>query len=174
MLAIATGISDQPDHPQPVEFSNRIPGSATRIFIFRVWLQLLFSPRPAAELSLLAQWHQWLRYTRSSPPSLAEQQLDTVRQIELKRLARAADERWASKPSVLDKPRVDEGQLAEEGLATAEEVRMDGDRDRKRRGPEELNGKQEKGPWKEQQGNPGERWQPQTWSPGISNSNNNL
>ena len=50
-------------------------------------------------------WHQWLRRTRSSPPSIQEQQADVTRQIQLKQRAQLADERWAAKPSVLDKPR---------------------------------------------------------------------
>src|ERR1700722_14952086 len=47
---------------------------------------------------------QWLRHTRFDPPSLVEQQADQIRQERIKILAAAADERWASKPSVLDPP----------------------------------------------------------------------
>lgn len=58
-----------------------------------------------ANVISLAQWHQWLRYTRPLPPTISEQQADFVRRQELKLLAQAADERWAAKPSLLDKPR---------------------------------------------------------------------
>jgi NADH dehydrogenase [ubiquinone] 1 alpha subcomplex assembly factor 2 len=51
-----------------------------------------------------AQWMQWLRHTRAEPPSINEQQLDEIRQAQMKQLAAAADARWASKPSFLDAP----------------------------------------------------------------------
>jgi NADH dehydrogenase [ubiquinone] 1 alpha subcomplex assembly factor 2 len=51
-----------------------------------------------------AQWMQWLRHTRTEPPSINEQQLDEIRQAQMKQLAAAADARWASKPSFLDAP----------------------------------------------------------------------
>jgi NADH dehydrogenase [ubiquinone] 1 alpha subcomplex assembly factor 2 len=47
---------------------------------------------------------QWLRHTRAEPPSINEQQLDEIRQAQMKQLAAAADARWASKPSFLDAP----------------------------------------------------------------------
>jgi NADH dehydrogenase [ubiquinone] 1 alpha subcomplex assembly factor 2 len=47
---------------------------------------------------------QWLRHTRAEPPTLNEQQLDEIRQAQLKQLAAAADARWASIPSFLDAP----------------------------------------------------------------------
>lgn len=53
----------------------------------------------------LAQWHQWLRYVRPTPPTIEEQRQDLIRQAQMKELARLADERWASKPSFLDKPK---------------------------------------------------------------------
>lgn len=117
-------------------------------------------------LFFLAQWHQWLRYTRPSPPSVAEQQSDAVRQIELKRLAQAADERWASKPSVLDKPRTIVERLPGGDSAETEEISHERDEERQRKDPEEPREKQES-PWKGARGNPGENWQPQTWAPGV-------
>lgn len=57
-----------------------------------------------SEISVSPQWHQWLRHTRSSPPSLAEQAQDLVRQENLKILAAEVDRRWAAKPSFLDAP----------------------------------------------------------------------
>jgi NADH dehydrogenase [ubiquinone] 1 alpha subcomplex assembly factor 2 len=61
--------------------------------------------------SELAQWHQWLRRTRFEPPSLQEQTSDIQRQLELKQLARLADERWANKPSLLDPPKTNLGRM---------------------------------------------------------------
>ncbi|KAK0637754.1 NADH-ubiquinone oxidoreductase assembly factor N7BML [Lasiodiplodia hormozganensis] len=56
------------------------------------------------DIKLTPQWIQWLRHTRSDPPTIAEQQLDEIRQAQLKQLAAAADARWAAKPSALDPP----------------------------------------------------------------------
>ncbi|KAI9055343.1 hypothetical protein LZ554_000302 [Drepanopeziza brunnea f. sp. 'monogermtubi'] len=57
-----------------------------------------------SEIRISPQWHQWLRHTRSEPPSLTEQSQDVVRQRNLKILAAQADARWAAKPSFLDTP----------------------------------------------------------------------
>ncbi|RFU34522.1 hypothetical protein B7463_g1825, partial [Scytalidium lignicola] len=59
---------------------------------------------PYSDVSISPQWHQWLRHTRDSPPSLSEQSSDIVRQETLKVLAAEADRRWAAKPSFLDAP----------------------------------------------------------------------
>ena len=57
-----------------------------------------------SEIKISPQWHQWLRHTRSDPPSLTEQSQDSVRQQNLKVLAAQADAKWAAKPSYLDAP----------------------------------------------------------------------
>lgn len=60
-----------------------------------------------SDVSISPQWHQWLRHTRDSPPSLSEQSSDIARQENLKVLAAEADRRWAAKPSLLDAPEHD-------------------------------------------------------------------
>ncbi|KAH8816291.1 hypothetical protein F5884DRAFT_775662 [Xylogone sp. PMI_703] len=59
---------------------------------------------PYSDISISPQWHQWLRYTRQSPPSLNEQSNDITRLETLKVLAAEADRRWAAKPRLLDHP----------------------------------------------------------------------
>lgn len=100
-----------------------------------------------------------------------EQQEDITRQRELKHLAQAADERWAAKPSVLDKPRRDNLEL---GVGDGEVdgtvgVRGEG---AKKEAEEEMveNEKRTENPWKMKQGNPGERWQPEAWASRPSRS----
>ncbi|KAJ9667740.1 hypothetical protein H2201_002275 [Coniosporium apollinis] len=64
-----------------------------------------YNPRAHyADVKMAPQWIQWLRHTRYDPPSIAEQQLDEIRQHQMKELAAAADQRWASKSSALDPP----------------------------------------------------------------------
>jgi NADH dehydrogenase [ubiquinone] 1 alpha subcomplex assembly factor 2 len=63
-----------------------------------------------SEIKISPQWHQWLRHTRSDPPSLTEQSQDLIRQQNLKVLAAEADARWAAEPSLLDSPGQARGQ----------------------------------------------------------------
>lgn len=109
-MVTPSGISNQSwALPALGAFYNTIPGSLIPTFRYHVWR----SPEPfisvqwPTDLPRLppAQWHQWLRYTRTVPPSISEQQADALRQRELKHLVQAADARWAAKPSLLDKPR---------------------------------------------------------------------
>jgi NADH dehydrogenase [ubiquinone] 1 alpha subcomplex assembly factor 2 len=56
-----------------------------------------------SQLTVAAQWTQWLRHAREEPPTIEEQLADVERQKKMKTLARLADERWANKPSLLGK-----------------------------------------------------------------------
>lgn len=49
-------------------------------------------------------WHQWLRHTRQAAPTLAEQELDVLRQKRVKVLAAQADERWEAKGRLVGGP----------------------------------------------------------------------
>lgn len=117
-----------------------------------------------------AQWHQWLRHVREHPPSIQEQQQDLVRQAQIKQLARLADERWASKPSVLDKPKnhqqppttqINEANLNQPAnAAPAQTVPASTTSE-----PVPKTQKVEN-PWgKANKTNPGEEWQPEAWTP---------
>jgi len=126
---------------------------------------------PYSDIQISPQWHQWLRHTRLSPPSLQEQQTDVLRQQRLKQLAQAADERWAAKPSVLDKPRrgnlelgVGDGEAEgtvgrrwERGVETGsgqskEKERSEGEK------------RERENPWKKDRGK--QEYQPEAWIPG--------
>lgn len=134
-----------------------------------------------------AQWHQWLRYVRSDPPSLLEQQKDVIRQIQLKHLARIADERWASKPSYLDRPpqtqqptpatrttdptlegaeRNTQSTEAEGTESTAHQAQAQTQTQTAQTRKDEGKKKEEEDPWaKVRAGNPGDGWQPESWTP---------
>jgi NADH dehydrogenase [ubiquinone] 1 alpha subcomplex assembly factor 2 len=124
-----------------------------------------------------AQWHQWLRYVRHDPPSIEEQQRDVVRQIQMKKLAQLADERWASKPSYLDKPQTQQPTPAtrtsgptvhpsessgpppdQPGVENAVESQVEGTK----------KDKTEKNPWARAPSGPGETWQPASWTPSAA------
>lgn len=49
-------------------------------------------------------WHQWLRHTRQAAPTLAEQELDVLRQRRVKVLAAQADESWEAKGRLVGGP----------------------------------------------------------------------
>ncbi|KAF2812452.1 uncharacterized protein BDZ99DRAFT_413188 [Mytilinidion resinicola] len=136
-----------------------------------------------SDVNVSPQWMQWLRHTRADPPSLNEQRADVMRVEQTKVLAAAADQRWASKPSMLDPP--DKQQptpmLAsrEPAISLAHDEPSDipkslGDAPQeagvkpKRAASHGLNNKGEvkESPWyKGPKGGPSEDWQPEAWSP---------
>jgi NADH dehydrogenase [ubiquinone] 1 alpha subcomplex assembly factor 2 len=120
-----------------------------------------------ADVKISPQWHQWLKHTRHEAPTIEEQQADLVRQGQLKYLAQLADERWASKPSYLDKPK-------DQVLPTPEQNRQ---ADVKKK-TEDSGGVESvvdtldvppkaENPWAKHAGNPGQNWQPESWAPGL-------
>ena len=111
---------------------------------------------------------------------MLEQQSDVQRQIQLKQLARLADERWAAKPSLLDpppQPSKHEPQtiLRDKGgyVGQTEPKEKEGVRNHiagasdtdPSQGPEAVTKKERKSPWEVNRGSPGEEWQPQAWTP---------
>jgi NADH dehydrogenase [ubiquinone] 1 alpha subcomplex assembly factor 2 len=136
---------------------------------------------PYSDLNISPAWHQWLRHTRPVPPSLAEQQADIQRQIQLKQNALLADARWAAKPSVMDAPRrgnlelgVGDGEMEgtvgrrwEEGQKTGKgEVK---EKERSEVEQRERNSEiEKKNPWARERRGPGEGYQPESWTPGIA------
>lgn len=113
---------------------------------------------PVADLSISPQWHQWLRYTRPHAPTLLEQKAEVGRQENMKMLAREADERWASKPSLLDRPREEES--AEARKEGSGEERVEGT------GGEDIGKRHEEAEKAEgRPSGPGEGWQPEAWTP---------
>lgn len=104
-----------------------------------------------------------------------EQQQDLLRQQQLKQLAKRADERWASKPSVLDAPRranldvrVGDGE-AEGTVGRRWEPDVETKEGETKEKPRTLGEKKEKenqNPWKAQKGGAGQGYQPESWTPG--------
>ncbi|KAK2747347.1 hypothetical protein FQN57_002245 [Myotisia sp. PD_48] len=135
-----------------------------------------------ADVKVSPQWHQWLRYVRPEPPSIEEQQDELQRQERIKYLAQQADERWATKPSFLDKPQehqprpalqshdpVHDGRssMIPENRMAAEHSTVSPDIEPKEQG---LGPKQKfKNPWTAKTGGPSENWKPESWNPSISN-----
>ena len=117
-----------------------------------------------SDLQIPPQWYQWLHYTRATPPSLQELQMDSLRQEQLKVLARQADERWESKPKVMEGPRkrpsfalgAGDGEIAGQGEGkNADQL------DKK---AQEVKAKN---PWRKRTSqNPGQGYQPEAWTPG--------
>ncbi|OJI86649.1 hypothetical protein ASPTUDRAFT_64046 [Aspergillus tubingensis CBS 134.48] len=115
-----------------------------------------------------AQWHQWLRYVRADPPSIQEQQQDIIRQMQIKELARLADERWASKPSYLDMPKSQQQPLPATNTsdATVAQANKSPSEDTQTATAEAA---KKNDPWaKAAAGAPGQKWQPDSWSPTAS------
>lgn len=132
---------------------------------------------------ITAQWHQWLRYVRPNPPSIEEQKHDLIRQEQIKYLARLADERWASKPSYLDKPQThqpapathtSDPTLNPPAESAPSETPAPGVSNAVKSGEEDAAaGQQNKtkekkeDPWAKAKG-PSENWQPESWTPSAA------
>ncbi|KAK4239843.1 hypothetical protein C8A03DRAFT_32034 [Achaetomium macrosporum] len=70
------------------------------------WRRIVRYPRGTHNDAVVVPpaWHQWLRHTRSDPPSLSEQRAEVARQERIKLLAAQADARWEAKPKVMEGP----------------------------------------------------------------------
>ncbi|OJZ92218.1 hypothetical protein ASPFODRAFT_202021 [Aspergillus luchuensis CBS 106.47] len=142
--------------------------------VSRKWhLQVSHSVSPTSAANTVppvttAQWHQWLRYVRADPPSIQEQQQDIIRQMQIKELARLADERWASKPSYLDMPKSQQQPLPATNTsdATVAQANKSPSEDTQTATAEAT---KKNDPWaKAAAGAPGQKWQPDSWSPTAS------
>ncbi|KAJ5190468.1 uncharacterized protein N7498_009453 [Penicillium cinerascens] len=135
-----------------------------------------FDPRAHFdEVQVTPQWHQWLRYLRENPPTIEEQRQDLMRQANMKNLARLADERWASKPSFLDKPPTQQPKPTPQNSQATESTKPDNATSTQNASspaeptpqPEpvpETKPKKPENPW-DKAVNPGDDWQPESWTP---------
>ncbi|OQE24551.1 hypothetical protein PENSTE_c007G07294 [Penicillium steckii] len=136
------------------------------------WRRML-KPDPKMHLSdvqVTPQWHQWLRHVRENAPTVQEQQQEVARQMQIKQLARLADERWASKPSFLDKPQSkppthalngDSGNAKSQNPETTSQNASPQSKSATESQPPKA-----QNPWaKADNRNPGDSWQPAGWSP---------
>ncbi|KAL5113668.1 hypothetical protein ACEQ8H_008455 [Pleosporales sp. CAS-2024a] len=113
------------------------------------------------DVNVSPSWMQWLRHTRSHPPSLAEQQHDLMRQERIKMLAARAEERWASQPSVLDAP--DKQQPAPMLQSRDPHSRLGHTSDAPKAPRNTPKNQVKDSPWN--QAEPTKDWQPQAWTP---------
>jgi NADH dehydrogenase [ubiquinone] 1 alpha subcomplex assembly factor 2 len=120
---------------------------------------------------------QWLRHTRAEPPSINEQQLDEIRQVQLKQLAAAADARWASKPSAITGPSKNNpfigGQLRGGEESKGRVVKNTGGPNTEETGNVEELGQRDgeagdPSPWKEIKSAKGAEQQPEAWKPKLA------
>ncbi|KAB8224664.1 hypothetical protein BDV33DRAFT_165148 [Aspergillus novoparasiticus] len=133
-----------------------------------------FNPKTHyADVQVSPQWHQWLRYVRAEPPSVQEQQQDVLRQIQIKQLARLADERWASKPSYLDMPQNKQPEPATQttDATTNASAQANNAHENTATTPEPKDTDHvetpatKNDPWAAARGAPSQDWQPQSWTP---------
>ena len=134
-----------------------------------------------SDVFITPQWHQWLRHTRPVAPSLEEQRAEVQRQQNIKELARLADERWASKPSFLDKPSEqprpatavqDQGGYVQspEEAGREEEVKNTVQGSEMEDKQETTKWARKQNQWDQHRGGPSEDWQPRAWNPNAPSS----
>ncbi|GAB1320195.1 hypothetical protein MFIFM68171_10405 [Madurella fahalii] len=82
------------------------------------WRRIVRYPRGTHNdaVNVSPAWHQWLRHTRATPPSLAEQRADVARQERIKVLAAQADARWEAKPRLVGRDTQGSGAKAALGV----------------------------------------------------------
>ena len=136
-----------------------------------------------SDVQVSPQWHQWLKQTRADAPSIQEQVADLKRIQELQVNARLADQRWEAKARYIEKPRQQASEVSAQRktFGGMDEAKQDGsttvDKEMPRTEPESKEGvtmsvktqAPKDNPWKkaEETGhNPGEKWQPEAWTPG--------
>ncbi|KAK0621455.1 hypothetical protein B0T17DRAFT_508804 [Bombardia bombarda] len=102
-------------------------------------------------------WHQWLRHTRPSPPSIDEQRAELARQERIKILAAQADARWAAKPGLMDAP--PKAPSLGKPSITAAETQQEEAIQQQQPKPSDPD------PWKQARGGPSEDWTPKAWEP---------
>lgn len=91
---------------------------------------------------------------------MGEQKQDVLRQTHIKQLAAEADARWEAKPRVMDAPGDEKGQPVP-SLQSGQGSRAPGSLE-----PDEKAKTKEEDPWAEHRSRgPGEKWQPEAWSP---------
>ncbi|EED17844.1 conserved hypothetical protein [Talaromyces stipitatus ATCC 10500] len=129
------------------------------------------------DVKITPQWHQWLRYVRQEPPSLEEQRRDIMRQIQIKKLAQIADEKWAAKPSYLDKPQTKQTSPATRTSdKTLHPTKTSDPRSERQPGvmnqvqgqeqiQQDASQKKTKALSRNVPTGPGEKWQPEAWTP---------
>ncbi|KAJ5640647.1 hypothetical protein N7528_000272 [Penicillium herquei] len=132
------------------------------------------------DVQVTPQWHQWLRYVRPTAPTLEEQRQDLVRQAQMKELARLADERWASKPSFLEKPKTQQQApgiapgpttpvaniSSEPTTTTANAPTSPASAPKPQPTSPPPKTQKETNPWaKADKKGPGDSWQPEAWTP---------
>lgn len=117
-----------------------------------------------ADIQISPQWHQWLKHTRYEAPTIEEQQADLERQAQLKYLAEAADERWASKPSLLERPK-DQVQTAPEQNRQHDIKKQIQDTGGVKSAVDTPGVESKENPWAKHASNPGQNWQPEAWTP---------
>jgi NADH dehydrogenase [ubiquinone] 1 alpha subcomplex assembly factor 2 len=135
---------------------------------------MVYYPRSTqySDVKVPPVWHQWLRYTRDTPPTLEEQILEQQRQHRIRMLAAQADARWAAKPRIGEEgmgPSRVTGQELEnralESSSSSSSTQAAGTP-----GGKAAGGSDAAGPWGqwERAREAKEQWQPAAWSPAKS------
>ncbi|BCS20691.1 uncharacterized protein APUU_21123A [Aspergillus puulaauensis] len=131
----------------------------------------ILKPRPRThygDVEVSPQWHQWLRYVRSEPPSIKEQQDDVLRRQRIMLLAEMQNKRWEAEQSQLDAPATQQPRPA---TRTSEPTLNTSDATGKESGPRADGQTPNKTPTAKEdpffklKDAPGEKWQPDSWTP---------
>ncbi|KAL4970853.1 uncharacterized protein BDV14DRAFT_3776 [Aspergillus stella-maris] len=135
----------------------------------------ILKPKPKThygDVQVSPQWHQWLRYVRPEPPSLLEQQQDVLRQQRILQLAEMQKKKWESEQSQLDAPAAQQPGPAtsttDPTLNAASDAPSTGPQSQKKTSAKDKTPKAKEDPFFRPKDVPGEKWQPESWTPTSS------
>ncbi|KAL2821963.1 hypothetical protein BJX63DRAFT_176517 [Aspergillus granulosus] len=126
-----------------------------------------------SDLELSPQWHQWLRYVRSEPPSTKEQQDDIQRRQRILLLAEMHRQKWEAERSQLDAPATQQSgpatRTSDPTITAAAPGKVPGaDAPRTKEPGRTRASTAKEDPSFRPKDAPGEKWQPESWTPTSS------
>ncbi|KAL4920024.1 hypothetical protein BDW62DRAFT_30226 [Aspergillus aurantiobrunneus] len=127
------------------------------------------------DVEVSPQWHQWLRYVRPEPPSIREQQDDVLRRQRILLLAEMQRKRWEAEESKLDAPAAQHPGPATRTSdptlgAAASDVSGSGPGFQTNGPAGDKASSVKEDPFFRPKNVPGEKWQPESWTPTSSKS----
>ncbi|KAL4771223.1 hypothetical protein BDW60DRAFT_190320 [Aspergillus nidulans var. acristatus] len=109
------------------------------------------------DVEVSPQWHQWLRYVRTEPPSIQEQQEDLLRQQRIQLLADMQKKKWEAEQARLDAPTTQQPRPATQ---TSDPTMKPASND-----PAQDKASAQGDPFFRPKDAPGEKWEPESWTP---------
>ncbi|KAL5046892.1 hypothetical protein BDW71DRAFT_61181 [Aspergillus fruticulosus] len=118
------------------------------------------------DVQVSPQWHQWLRYVRAEPPSIQEQQEDLLRQQRIQLLADMHKKKWEAEQARLDAPTTQQpGPATQTNDPTLNAASNAPGSEPKLQRNDQAQDQAKEDPFFRLKDAPGEKWEPEPWTP---------